>query len=228
MARKLADIRHLDTEALARKKTLVEQAYETIRYRIITTAYSPGAELNEAQVSLDTGFGRTPINQALHRLEQERFVDIRPRKGAWVRPISPDEIAEIIEVRLLLEPYSTAQAAASVKQDKLEEPRRILKRAQEELDNQARTEVLMQLDGAFHSWINWISGNRALSETLKQFQDRSARFWFHSLSNPDHARQVHEEHKCIFQAICARDREESFEAAKSHIKSFRSVILNYV
>ena len=208
--------------------SLVDRAYESIKHRIVTTAYPPGASLNEAQLSEELEIGRTPVHHALHRLAQEELVDILPRKGVRVRPVLHDEIAELIEARLVTEPYCAARAAERVTQDQLEHPRRILTEAEAELSGEARIEALMKLDGAFHSWANRVGGNRVLADVLDQFQDRSARFWFLSLSDAPHVEQVHEEHKAILRAIGARDPDGARQAAEAHIKSFRSTILKVI
>ncbi|MGV0878889.1 GntR family transcriptional regulator [Martelella sp. FLE1502] len=212
----------------AKPASLVEQAYASIKHGIVTTAFAPGASLNEVQLSEELGIGRTPVHHALHRLAQEELVDILPRKGVRVRPVLQDEIAELIEARLVTEPYCAARAAERVREAELEEPRRILAEAEAELVGEGRTEALMKLDGAFHSWANRIAGNRVLYDVLDQFQNRSARFWFLSLSDIPHAEGVHKEHKAILRAIGARDPEAARRAAEDHIKSFRRTILKVI
>ena len=208
--------------------SLADQAYETIKHSIITTAFPPGASLNEVQLSEELGIGRTPVHHALHRLAQEELVDILPRKGVRVRPVLQDEIAALIEARLVTEPYCAARAAERVTQDQLDEPRRILAEAEAELEGEGRIETLMKLDGAFHSWANNVAGNPVLADVLDQFQHRSARFWFLSLSDAPHAEQVNEEHKSILRAIGARDPDGARQATEDHIKSFRRTILKVI
>jgi DNA-binding GntR family transcriptional regulator len=212
----------------AKRVSLVEQAYASIKHSIVTTAFPPGAGLNEIQLSQELGIGRTPVHHALHRLAQEELVDILPRKGVRVRPVLQDEIAELIEARLVIEPYCAAQAAERVTEVQLKEPCRILGDAEAELGAEGETEALMKLDGAFHSWANRVGGNRVLVDVLDQFQNRSARFWFLSLSDTSHAQRVHEEHKAILRAIGARDPEGARQAAEEHIKSFRRTILKVI
>lgn len=210
------------------QRTMAQQAYDLIKRRIVTTAYVPGAKLNEAQISEDLGIGRTPVHQALHRLAREALVEIRPRKGIVVRPVSLDEIAQIIEARLLTEPYCASRAAAQVTQAGLQEPTRILAEAEKELHGSRSIEVLMAFDNLFHSWISRTAGNEVLSEVLSQLQDRSARSWFISLNDEGHAARVHEEHKNILRAIGARDGARAAEAMRAHIESFRATILKVI
>lgn len=219
---------HETTDTAGKKIPLVEQAYASIKHRIVTTAYPPGANLNEIKISEELGIGRTPVHHALHRLAREALVDIQPRKGVRVRPVFHDEIAELIEARLVIEPYCAAKAAERITEEQLERPKQILREAEAELEDGARTEVLMKLDVEFHCLTNRIAGNRVLAEELDQFQDRSARFWFLSLSDTTQARRVVEEHKVILRALGARDPDAAREATEAHIKSFRRTILKVI
>lgn len=216
------------SSARPRRVSLVDQAYDAIKHRITTVAYAPGAALNEMQVSEELGIGRTPVHQALHRLAQEGLVDVLPRKGVMVRPVSLDEIAHIIEVRLVNEPYCAAQAARRATQASLEEPKKILEAAQFELDIGNGVGELMRLDRRFHAWISATAGNPVLAEIVKQLQDRAARFWFLSLSESEHPWRVQEEHTEILRAIAARDETRAAEKARIHIESFRNTILRVV
>ena len=80
-------------------------AYELIKHEIMTCALAPGEYVNESALCSRLKLGRTPVNQALHRLMLEGLVDIMPRKGVIVKPVSLDEVMHIIEVRLLTETY---------------------------------------------------------------------------------------------------------------------------
>ena len=83
--------------------SLRDQAYEAIKHQIITCAFKPGQAINEAQVALLLGLGRTPVHQALDRLMVEELVDILPRKGVVVRPLSLSEVLQITDARLVNE-----------------------------------------------------------------------------------------------------------------------------
>lgn len=205
--------------------SLADRAFLEIKQRIVTTAYPPGAQLNEAQLSHELGLGRTPVHHALHRLAAEELVDIRPRKGVTVRPISFDEVAQIIEVRLVNEPYCSAQAASRVSQADLEEPKEYLAQASAELGSGKDISKLMEYDRRFHAWITRIAGNRVMADMLASLQDRSSRFWFLSLSDGDHSARVQEEHTQILRAIGRRDQNAAAAAARRHIESFRNAIL---
>lgn len=201
------------------------RAYEEIKHRIFTVAYRPGAYLNEVSISQELEIGRTPVHQALHRLAKEGLVDVIPRKGIVVRPVSLDEVAHIIEARLINEAYCASLAARRVTRADLEVPKAILAKAQEEIDAGEGVEELMRLDQQFHSWIAKMCGNPVLADFLGNLQDRAARFWFLSLSEGHHSEQVQREHLDLLQAIASKDEASSASMARAHIESFRNTIL---
>jgi len=211
-----------------RPVSLALQAYQQIKRRIVTTALPPGAYLSEVQLSDELGIGRTPVHHALHRLAQESLVDILPRKGVIIRPISLDEIAQIIEARMINETHCAAQAAIRVTQSALDEPKRYLAEAAATLQSHGEVETLMALDCQFHAWIGRTAGNAVVGDILGELQDRSSRFWFLSLSEKEHSIRVHEEHTTLLNAIAARDPKAAADAAKMHIESFRNTILRVI
>jgi DNA-binding transcriptional MocR family regulator len=95
----------------AAAESLRNKAYEAIKHRIITCAFKPGEYINELQLSSVHKIGRTPVHQALDRLMVEGLVQVIPRKGVIVKPVSLNEVLQIIEVRLINEPFLARLAA---------------------------------------------------------------------------------------------------------------------
>lgn len=205
--------------------SLTSKAYDAIKRRIITTAYAPGAYLNETAISEELGIGRTPVREAIHRLAKDGLINVIPRKGVVVRPISFDEVVQLLDVRLINEPVCAAQAARRVTRAQLEVPKKILRDAQDAIDADDGVEKLMRLDQDFHGWIAEVAGNQLLAEIILNMHDRAARFWFLSLSEGDHAQRVQEEHLAIFKAIGAKDEALAAETTRKHIESNRNTIL---
>src|SRR5690606_17579518 len=94
------------------KRALHVEAYERLKQAIITLRFKPGEYLNAARVSERLGIGHTPVQQAINRLMLEGLVDIIPRKGVIVKPVTLDEILNIVDVRLVNETYCARLAAA--------------------------------------------------------------------------------------------------------------------
>jgi DNA-binding GntR family transcriptional regulator len=186
--------------------SLRDQAYDSIKRRIITMRYRPGAYLNEARISDDLSIGRTPVRQALERLRLEGMVDIMPRKGVIVRPVSLEEVLELIEIRLVNEPYCAALAAQRVTSLEITALQSVLVCTDQHIATHD-LETLMDLDREFHGGISRAARNRVLGELLLQLHERSLRFWFITLNDRHHLLQVRREHGNILQAIAVRDAE---------------------
>ena len=202
---------------------LREAACEEIKRRIIRLDYRPGTYINAAQVSADLGIGVTPVNQALNRLMHEGMVQIMPRKGAIVRPVSLDEILQLIDVRLVNESYCARLAAERASEAEIAAIEAVLDRA-ERLVGRRDIEGLMLLDREFHLRLSRAARHPVLAELLLGLHERSLRFWFISLSDEEHLAAVHQEHRAIASGLRARDPDAIEAAVRSHIESFRATI----
>jgi DNA-binding GntR family transcriptional regulator len=202
---------------------LREAACEEIKRRIIRLDYRPGTYINAAQVSADLGIGVTPVNQALNRLMHEGMVEIIPRKGAIVRPVSLDEILQLIDVRLVNEAYCARLAAERASAADIAAIEAVLERAAR-LVGARDVEGLMLLDREFHLRLSRAARHPVLAELLLGLHERSLRFWFISLSDEEHLAAVHREHRAIAAALRARDPDAVEAAVRAHIESFRATI----
>jgi DNA-binding GntR family transcriptional regulator len=207
--------------------SLRDAAYEAIKHRIITCAFKPGDYLNEAYVSAAIGIGRTPVHQAIDRLTQEGLLEVIPRKGLIVRPVSFEEVIQVTEMRLVNEPYCARLAAERADNVDLAVMRDTLNRA-DAWTEVRNIEQMMLLDREFHLSLAKAARNSVLASILQNLHDRSLRFWFISLAASDHHRNVQNEHRAIFAAIEKRDVEGAGLAMSEHIESFRRNVSRYV
>jgi len=191
-----------------------EQAYRRLKDDIVALRLKPGDALNESGLCAELGLGRTPVNQALHRLMHEGLVRILPRKGVLVQPLSMDEFAHLIEVRRLTEPPCAALAAARIGAEALERLEAVLAASPTDLD------AILESDRLFHAVIAEASGNRVLAEVLAGLHGRSVRFWALSLATGHHQAEVAEEHAVILAALRRRDPDAAAAAMTAHIDSF--------
>lgn len=212
---------HLEGPGAHPPRALRDLAYDEIKARIITCVLKPGEYINEAAVCTMTGFGRTPVHQAIDRLCVEGLVDVIPRKGAIVKPMSFDEIMQIVEARSANEALGARLAAQRAQSDEIVRLRETLRQAEDALA-EGETESLMRLDRDFHGFIARASRNGVLADILSKLHDRSLRVWFVSLNSPGRNRLVHEEHVAICDAIARHDPDAAEAAMRSHIKSFRN------
>lgn len=191
---------------------------------LVTLVYKPGEYLNTAQVMERFGVGRTPVNQALHRLSAEGLVQIIPRKGAMAAPLSINDALELIEVRLVNEMLCMRLAAAAITPEELRELEAIA-RDFETAAAQRDGVTLTNTDRLFHEKIATAARNSMLQDILSVLHARSQRFWAISLSTAGHVEEVIAEHRAILSALAAHDGEAACEAARKHILSFRLSLL---
>ena len=201
-------------------QSLRDLAYEAIKHRIITCTFKPGEYVNEASVSTLLGIGRTPVHQALERLMLEGMVEVIPRKGVIVKPVSLHEVVQIIEVRLLNETYCVRLAAERADDSEVAALADILARAQE-WKAVRNVEQMMLLDREFHLVLARAAKNAILGDILRKLHERSLRFWFISLNAPGHHESVQDQHQAILAAVRSRDPDAAEAAMRRHIESFR-------
>ncbi len=208
-------------------QSLRDAAYDLIKHQIITCTFKPGEYLNEAYVSATLGIGRTPVHQALGRLMLEDMVEVIPRKGVIVKPVSLEDVMQIIEVRLINEPYGVRLAAECADDTEISTMADILARAKNWTEVRNVKEMML-LDREFHLALARAAKNAVLADILRKLHERSLRFWFISLTVPDHHEAVQEQHNSILQAIRARDADAAESAMRGHIESFRRNVARYL
>lgn len=209
-----------------REKTLSlnDQAYLAFRHRLITLRYKPGEYLNTAQVMDDLERGRTPVNQAIHRLATEGLLQIIPRKGVMVAPLSIDDALELIEVRLVNETLCVQLASQKVMATHIAQLRDLNQRIAAASKAHDR-EQMMLLDREFHQMLAEIADNRRLSDILSVIHAQAQRFWATTLSSVTHMEEVIAEHNAIIMALEEGDTQRAAEAARAHIQSFKRALL---
>ena len=207
------------------RQSLSDVAYEELKHRIITLQYEPGSYLNEAMLSDDLEIGRTPVHHAVRRLTHEGLIEMIPRKGLIVKPISLQEVSEIIDVRLVNEIYCAEQACRKMTGTTAQDLRDILDRA-EQFAQDDDIQSQMMLDREFHEKIAQTAGNQVLADILRNLHERSMRIWFVSLNNSTHADRVRSDHRVIVDALESGNPAQAGEAMRDHILAFKRNIGN--
>ncbi|THU03697.1 GntR family transcriptional regulator [Lampropedia puyangensis] len=201
-----------------------ESAYLVLQNRIVTLQYKPGEYLNTAALMESLGFGRTPINHALHRLATEGLVQILPRKGVIVAPLSIDDALNLIDVRLVNETLCARLAAERITAEQIDELHHSV-RSFEQAMHHRDIVGCMQADRNFHECIAQACANPVLIDVLRVLHARAQRFWAISMSATGHSQHILEEHRQIVDMLAAHDGEAAATMVGEHIESFRTSIL---
>lgn len=205
-------------------KPLREMVFESLREAIIQGRLKPGERLMEIQLAEEMGVSRTPVREAIRKLELEGFVVMVPRKGAYVAGISVKDIVDVFEVRAALEGLAAGLAAERITEEELEELERALVKTYEV--SSYDLEALVETDTKFHELIYRASRNERLAQIITNLADQIQRFRTTSLSQPGRTIHALEEHKQIVEAISERNVELAQTLAREHIENAEQSLLN--
>lgn len=195
-----------------------DSAYDYIKEKIINGAYPPLSDLSEDKLQEELNVSRTPVREAILRLEKEDFVYVYPRKGIIVTDVTRDLIEDVYEIRELIEPRMVTSTMHLAKREWLLD---IKKRFLEPPGNMSREELrqyYIDLDTELH--INIIDGcsNRYMRRLMKNIYDQNQRLRM-SCSNPDgEDDSAIAEHVQIVDAILKRDKKKLEEVLIIHLK----------
>jgi DNA-binding GntR family transcriptional regulator len=203
------------------RRKVTDWVYEEVRQAIIELRLKPGEPLREATMADQLGVSKTPVREALARLEQEGLVETTSFKGAVVSGYSSTDLQEIYELRELLEGAAARAAAASASEETL---RRLAVLVAESAELAANDDLegLAALLGAFDLLIYEQVANeriRALIENLKAHLARIGRL---TEDIPGRVKASVEEHAAIVEAIAAHDPDGAERAMRTHIRSVLS------
>lgn len=208
-------------------KPLRDIVFEHLRTAIITGALKPGERLMEVQLAEDMGVSRTPVREAIRKLELEGLVSMVARRGAYVSDLSIRDIAETFEVRAALESLAAGLAAERIVPEELEKLERVLVEIGTcELGDDIERMVL--LDEEFHALLFAATRNSKLSQIIGNLREQIARFRRSSLSTPGRIKAVFHEHKSIVEAISDRNSALAQALAKEHIENAEHSLMDWV
>lgn len=201
---------------------LSEVAHKALMAMLLTGELEPNELVTERQIALRLGISRTPIREAVRRLEGERFLE-RQRSGALVvRPLPIEEFMHILNVRRLVEGEAARLAAGKVPAPELERLKLRIGDALK-LPEDAVTPEFTESDRDLHALIATASGNPVLQQIIDDLKTRTSMFRFGRL--PDRRKAVCAEHLEIIEALISGDGPRAQNAMQRHIDQVRLTIL---
>lgn len=203
--------------------SLAEQAYRALRDRLIMLDIAPGEPLHEGMLAAELEVGRTPLREALKRLELDRLVVSFPRRGTFATRVDITDLAAVTEVRELLEPLAAAAAAERLGAA----DRAALERIDEEiraLADKADRRTVMAADLAVHRMIYRAATNRHLEDSLLRLDNIATRIWCVVVDRLPEAIEHVREHTALLEAICDGEAEQAARFAREHVRHFDAAI----
>ncbi len=205
-------------------RPLRDIVFETLREAIIAGQLRPGERLMEVQIAEELGVSRTPVREAIRKLELEGFVIMVPRKGAYVSDMSIKDVTHVFEIRRALEGLAAELAAERMTEEELEELERILDRTAETTSRLDVTSTV-DMDTGFHQILYEASRNERLSSMLYHLREQIQRFRTQSLSRPGRLKRALVEHQGIVDALRRRDGELARQLVEEHIDNAETELL---
>ncbi|RNC28679.1 MAG: HTH-type transcriptional repressor RspR [Candidatus Dichloromethanomonas elyunquensis] len=196
-------------------KPLREIVLEALREAIVSGILEPGERLMEIQLAEEMGVSRTPVREAIRKLELEGFIVMIPRKGAYVAGVSYKDVKDVFEIRAALEGLAASLAAEKVTDDELEQMERVLHYEKEP----ESLEEIVQSDTDFHALLYKASRNERLLNILANLREQIQRFRATSLAVPGRAKYAIHEHREIIDAVASHNVEEAHNLATAHIEN---------
>lgn len=207
--------------ALARA---AERAYLTVRERILRGAYPAGTRLTEQEIANASGVSRTPVREALRRLQAEGFVKASANQGAVVTELTDDDVNEMFELRGLLEPYGVARAAERITPEGIAQLRELAQAQRQESLQRAEGFIdrIGELNSRFHRLAQSFSGNSRLTRLLPVLIEAPLVLKTFAHYDPAELLRSADHHLEIVSALEARDPEWAYTAMRTHILAARA------
>ncbi len=206
----------MNAQAALPGASLVDAAYDQIRRRILDNVWPPGHRALEQEVALELGMSRTPVREALLQLQNEGLVEVIPRHGVRVLPVSPTDMREIYEILTALECMAAELLARKKPDDADLQP---LVDATDAMDAALKAEDLdawARADERFHAQLLELAGNRQLQATVLNYWDRAHRARMFSLRLRPAPVDSTREHMQLVDRLRAGDPEGAARVNRAH------------
>ena len=203
---------------------LRDVVFNTLRQAILRGELQPGERLMEIQLAQRLGVSRTPVREAIRKLELEGLVLMIPRRGAEVAEITRQDLEDVLEVRAALEELAVKDACEHITDEQLQD----LKKAANEFKRSLEGTDLVacaEADIHFHEIIYAATNNKRLVQMLNNLREQMYRYRMENLKDKRTYRTLVEEHDAIRRALKKHDKEKAGAAINVHIENQRRSIL---
>ena len=197
--------------------SLADQVFEHIERDILSGKYERGEIITEGKISAELGVSRTPVREALRRLDQEHLIE-ESGKGSIVIGISEKDLEDIFLIRKQLECLAASMAAKNHTDEQLAELKETLE-LQEFYVTKADTEHVKYMDNKFHRILYKLTGSNVFFDTLVPLHRKIQKYRRASLQSKSRAVESVQEHRKIYEAIAKGDEESAYKTVLEHIEN---------
>ena len=207
---------------------LRDVVFNTLRQAILRGEFKPGERLMEIQLANKLGVSRTPIREAIRKLELEGLVIMIPRKGAEVADITEKSLRDVLEVRKALEELAVQLACEKITQEELEELEKAGENFKKVLKRSKDITEVAEADVRFHDVIYMATDNQKLILLLNNLREQMYRYRVEYLKEGETRDLLVKEHEELTRAIKERDVERAKQLSFQHIENQRMAILRSI
>lgn len=200
---------------------------KTLRQQILTGKLKPGERLLEIHLAEELGVSRTPIREAIRKLELEGLVTMIPRRGAEVAQISEKGMSDVLEVRKALDSLAGELACARITEGEKEQLREACLDFEKAIATKDKAKIA-KADVAFHNIITEATRNIRLAQLLNNLSEQMYRYRFEYIKDENQHKALAEEHKRIYEAIRDNKPEQAVGALKNHIDNQEKTIVRQI
>ncbi|MBM4331036.1 MAG: GntR family transcriptional regulator [Deltaproteobacteria bacterium] len=202
------------------KNLLHDRIFGVLRDRIVYMEYPPGKLLLEKELCEEFKVSRTPLREAITKLEEMKLVTVIPRYGTYVSEVDINEIRCAFEVKIKLEGLAGEVAAKRITADKLEELKTLISKSDALLKETGGHRSFIEVDTRFHEIIYQAAQNPILQEILENLHSRCARLWISALIDTIPITSILQQLQEIYNALGKRDAERGKHLMEDHVRYF--------
>ena len=206
---------------------LRDVVFHTLRKAILTGELKPGERLMEIHLANRLGVSRTPIREAIRKLELEGLVTMIPRRGAEVAQITEKSMKDVLEVRRALDALCVELACDRISEEEIGR----LEAGCAEFEKATQTgdaTVIARADVALHDIIVAATGNQRLVQLVNNLSEQMYRYRFEYIKDESQHERLVEEHRIIYESIRAKDKTAAAAAAKVHIDNQEKSVMRQI
>ncbi|NNG07650.1 MAG: GntR family transcriptional regulator [Desulfobacteraceae bacterium] len=206
------------------RKPLGHYVFENLKQAIVRGDFSPGNRLVESRIAEAMGISRTPVREAIHKLEREGLIKKLPQGGFYVLNLSREEIEETFGIRSVLESYAARLAAIKHQKEELEPLEEKIEAFQYFL-NRGEMEALLKINTEFHGLLYAMSRSPKLVKMINDLQDQIYRFRRIILKIETMAKTSNDDHRQMLSAMKVRDADKVETLVRQHILRGQKIVL---
>lgn len=200
-----------------------DNAYTILRERLIMLEIQPGEPINDDKLGAELGYGRTPVREALKRLERDRLVVAFPRRGTFATAVDMTDLSPISEIRKKLEPLAASRAAVTASPETRNALLELADEVESISDSEDPTDVL-RIDVRVRHEIYRAGGNAHLEDILVGLDAHATRIWCLFLDRLPHVAAHVREHAALLRAIAAKDADLAASLTLEHVVGFENAV----